>query len=83
MYKTLLNIYERRVAESEDPMVRAVLQKAERTDVQADPTLLSRNERETLKEWEMRRDKLSVLEMRVEEAVFILRDLSIVGPDEE
>ena len=54
-----------------------------RTDVQADPTLLSRNERETLKEWEMRRDKLSVLEMRVEEAVFILRDLSIVGPDEE
>lgn len=83
MYKTLYNIYQRRCAEAEDPMLRAVLQKAERTDVQADASLLSRNEREVLKEWENRRDKLTVLEMRVEEAVFILRDLSVVGSDEE
>jgi len=27
-------------------------------------------------EWEKRREKLNVLEMRVEEAVFILRDLA-------
>ena len=64
-------------------MLRAVLQKSERTDVQADPSLLSRNERDLLSEWETKRDKLSVLEMRVEEAVFILRDLSVVGFDEE
>lgn len=64
-------------------MVRAVLQKSERTDVQADTSLLSRNERQLLKEWEGRREKLRVLEMRVEEAIFILRDLSVVGSDEE
>lgn len=64
-------------------MVRAVLQKSERTDVRADTSLLSRNERQLLKEWEGRREKLRVLEMRVEEAIFILRDLSVVGSDEE
>lgn len=34
-------------------------------------------EREVLAEWERKREMLSVLEMRVEEAVFILRDLDL------
>lgn len=81
-YKTLYNIGARRRAEQEDPTVKAVLAKSERSDVREDPSLLSRVEREVLTAWEERRDKLSVLEMRVEEAVLILRDLSVASVDE-
>ncbi|KIM57099.1 hypothetical protein SCLCIDRAFT_1219780 [Scleroderma citrinum Foug A] len=76
LYKTLFNINARRQAEQEEPVVKAVLEKRERTDVAQDENLLSRREREIVIEWEKRRDKLNVLEMRVEEAVFILRDLA-------
>jgi DNA-directed RNA polymerase III subunit RPC3 len=51
------------------------LEKRERSDVSQDEGLLTRNERETLKEWELRIEKLTVLEARVEEVVFILKDL--------
>lgn len=44
-----------------------------------DEGLLTRNEREVLREWEDKREKLTVLEARVEEAVFILRDLGMVA----
>lgn len=76
LYKTLFNINARRQAEQEEPVVKAVLEKRERTDVAQDENLLSRREREIVIEWEKRREKLNVLEMRVEEAVFILRDLA-------
>ncbi|OCB84153.1 hypothetical protein A7U60_g8829 [Sanghuangporus baumii] len=76
-YKTLYNIETRRRAEKDDTAVRAVLEKSERSDVREDPSLLSRFEREVLRAWEERRDKLTILEMRVEEAVFILRDLIV------
>ena len=76
-YKTLYNIEMKRRAEKEDATVRAVLEKSERSDVREDPSLLSRHERDVLRGWEERRDKLTVLEMRVEEAVFILRDLTV------
>jgi DNA-directed RNA polymerase III subunit RPC3 len=79
LYKTLYNIGMRRQAEQEEPTVKAVLAKRARTDVAQDESLLSRMERDVLKEWEMKREKLTVLEMRVEEAVFILRDLDKVG----
>lgn len=78
LYKTLYNIEIRRRAEQEDPVVRAVLDKRERTDVSEDESLLTRNEREVLAEWEAKRERLSVLEARVEDATFILRDLSAV-----
>lgn len=52
------------------------MEKRERTDVAQDENLLSRREREIIMEWEKKREKLNVLEMRVEEAVFILRDLA-------
>jgi DNA-directed RNA polymerase III subunit RPC3 len=60
------------------------LEKRERSDVSADPeNLLTRNEREVLADWESKRERLTVLEMRVEEAVFILRDFGAVGKNEE
>lgn len=79
LYKTLYNIGARRQAEQEEPNVKAVLTKRERTDVAQDANLLTRMEREALAEWERRREMLDVLEMRVEEAVFILRDLDLGG----
>ncbi|EIW85372.1 hypothetical protein CONPUDRAFT_118168 [Coniophora puteana RWD-64-598 SS2] len=76
LYKTLFNIGLRRSAEAREPNVAAVLVKRERTDVAADEVnLLTRLEREILNSWEARRERLTILEARVEEAVFILRDL--------
>ncbi|KAI9064257.1 hypothetical protein FKP32DRAFT_1626167 [Trametes sanguinea] len=76
LYKTLYNIAARRQAEQDEPLLKAVLEKRQRSDVSQDEErLLTRNERELLAEWEKKREKLTVLEMRVEEAVFILHDL--------
>lgn len=83
LYKTLYNVGMRRQAEQEEPTVKAVLEKRARTDVAQDENLLSRMERDVLKEWETKQEKLTVLEMRVEEAVFILRDLDKVGSHED
>ncbi|KIK95845.1 hypothetical protein PAXRUDRAFT_826575 [Paxillus rubicundulus Ve08.2h10] len=83
LYKTLFNISARRHAEQEEPNVNAVLAKRERTDVAQDEKLLTRMEREVLAEWERKREMLNVLEMRVEEAVFILRDLDRGGSIDE
>ncbi|KAJ7197221.1 hypothetical protein GGX14DRAFT_668649, partial [Mycena pura] len=80
LYKTLYNIGARRQAEREEPMVKAVLEKRERSDVSQDEeALMSRMELDVLKEWEGKQEKLTVLEMRVEECVFILRDLGVFG----
>lgn len=82
LYKTLYNIGMRKRAEEEEPAVKAVLEKRERVDVSLDEGLLTRNEREVLAEWEGKRERLTVLEGRVEEAVFILRDLGPLGNDD-
>lgn len=83
LYKTLHNISTRRRVEEEEPSVRAVLEKKQRSDVSQDlERLLTRNERETLSAWEYCREKLTVAEMRVEEAVFILRTL-VVSSNED
>jgi len=79
LYKTLYNIGVRRRAEEEEPGLKAVLDKRERSDVSQDENLLTRMERDILEEWEVKKEKLTMLEMRVEEAVFILRDLSPLG----
>ena len=64
--------------------MKAVLEKRQRTDVSQDEErLLTRNERELLAQWDKKREKLTVLETRVEEAVFILRDLGIFGVNDE
>jgi len=79
LYKTLYNIGVRRRAEEKEPGLKAILDKRERTDVSQDENLLTRMERDVLKEWETKKEKLTVLETRVEEAVFILRDLGALG----
>ncbi|KDQ33723.1 hypothetical protein PLEOSDRAFT_1073903 [Pleurotus ostreatus PC15] len=83
LYKTLYNIGTRREAEQEEPNVKAVLDKMQRSDVAADNSLLSRMEQETLKEWEAKRQKLVILQMRVEEAVFIVKDLGVLGNSDD
>ena len=84
MYKTLYNIEMRRQTEAEEPTLKAVLDKRQRSDVSQDEErLLTRNEREMLTEWEKKREKLTVLAMRVDESVFILRDLGAFGIDTE
>lgn len=72
LYKTLYNINTRKQAETDDAIVKAVLEKRERSDVSQDERLLTRNEREILREWELRMEKLTVLEARVEQVVFVL-----------
>jgi DNA-directed RNA polymerase III subunit RPC3 len=74
LHKTLANILARRRAEADAPLVRAVCAKLERDDVTE--AALPRAEREVLAAWRARRDRLGVLEMRVEEAVFILQDMA-------
>jgi DNA-directed RNA polymerase III subunit RPC3 len=77
LYKTLHNISVRKQAETDEATVQAVLGKRERRDVSQDEGLLTRNEREILREWELKIEKLTVLEARVEEVVFILKDLGL------
>jgi DNA-directed RNA polymerase III subunit RPC3 len=83
LYKTLYNIGVRRTTEQEEPEIKAVLEKRERTDVSSDEDkFLTRLEKETIEEWEKKREMLTILEARVEEAVFILRDLGALGKEE-
>ncbi|KAJ2931355.1 hypothetical protein H1R20_g5712, partial [Candolleomyces eurysporus] len=82
-FKTLHNISARRRADREVGEVKAVLDKCARTDVQQDESLLTRMEREVLKDWREREQKLTVLEGRVEELVFILRDLAVYGNSDD
>jgi len=70
----------RRRAESESTDVAAVLEKRQRSDVSQDENLLTRLEREVLKEWEAKQERLAVLEIRVEEIIYLLKDL---GRDNE
>lgn len=72
----------RRRAEVEAADVKAVLEKRERSDISEDESLLSRLERSILTEWETKQEKLAVLEMRVEETVFVLKDLGVLGIDD-
>ncbi|KIM32168.1 hypothetical protein M408DRAFT_326822 [Serendipita vermifera MAFF 305830] len=76
--KTMANILERKAAESErNPMLRTLLETRERTDVAEDETLLSAGDKKLLERWEEKMMKLAALEARVEEAIFILRDLPL------
>ena len=83
LYKTLFNISVRKQAEEEESTLKLVLEKCQRSDVQQDASLLTRVEREVLQGWTEKRNKLSVLEMRVEEVVFILRDLGLLSNEED
>lgn len=83
-YKILCNLEVRRQTEAEEPLVKAVLEKSQRSDVSQDvERLLTRNEREELADWEKRRDELTLVEMRVEEMVFLLKTLGNAVVDDE
>ena len=58
-------------------MVKAVMEKRERSDVKLDESLLSSLDRDIIEAWEQKEERLTVLEMRVEESVFVLRDLKV------
>jgi hypothetical protein len=83
LYKTLYNIITRRQTEQDAADVRAVLEKRERSDVSQDESLLSRLERDILAEWSTKQERLAVLEMRVEETVFLLKDLGVLGINDD
>ncbi|KAJ3478699.1 hypothetical protein NLI96_g9580 [Meripilus lineatus] len=84
LYKALYNIASRKQSEEEEPSVKAVLEKRQRSDVSQDEErFLTRNEREILAQWEKKREKLTVLEARIEEAVFIIRDFGPIGVDDD
>ncbi|KAF8753306.1 RNA polymerase III subunit RPC82 [Rhizoctonia solani] len=80
LHGTLANIVERLDVEKE--RVQSILDKRDRSDIAGDESRLNRGEREDLKEWEMKRDKLLVLTHRVEEAAFVLGVLpSVFDPE--
>lgn len=83
LYKTLYNIITRRQTEQDAQDVRAVLEKRERSDVSQDESLLSRLERDILADWGTKQERLAVLEMRVEETVFLLKDLGVLGINDD
>jgi len=79
VYKSMYNIGMRRQAEQDAADVKAVLEKRGRSDVSQDESLLSKLERGILEEWEIKRDRLTILEMRTDETIFILKDLGVLG----
>ena len=51
------------------------MDKRDRSDVNGDERLLGRAEIDALREWENKQERLNVLLLRVEENVFIMRDM--------
>jgi DNA-directed RNA polymerase III subunit RPC3 len=79
LIKTMANILERKAAESErNPMLRTLLETRERTDVAADESLLSVADKKMLERWEEKMVRLTALETRIDEAIFVLRDLPLM-----
>ncbi|QRV90096.1 DNA-directed RNA polymerase III subunit C3 [Ceratobasidium sp. AG-Ba] len=76
LHSTLGNCVERVCVEQQ--RVQSILDKRDRSDVAGDEGRLDRGEREDLRDWEAKRDKLMVLIHRVEEAAFVLGVLPAV-----
>jgi DNA-directed RNA polymerase III subunit RPC3 len=72
----------RRQTEREDLSLKVVLDKQERSDVVEDASLLTNLDMDILSGWQQKQEKLSILEMRVEESVFVLRDFGNTGTDD-
>ncbi|KAG8756021.1 RNA polymerase III subunit C82 [Serendipita sp. 396] len=78
LLKTMANIMERKAAESEMPVLKTLLEARNRTDVAEDESLLTIPEKQLLQRWEEKMMKFNVLETRVDEAIFILRELPLL-----
>ncbi|KAG8724127.1 RNA polymerase III subunit C82 [Ceratobasidium sp. 395] len=76
LHSTLANCVERLSVEQQ--RVQSILDKRDRSDIAGDEGRLDRGEREDLREWESKKDKLMVLIHRVEEAAFVLGVLPAV-----
>ncbi|EJD53249.1 hypothetical protein AURDEDRAFT_180799 [Auricularia subglabra TFB-10046 SS5] len=75
LYKTLFNIQMRKRAEEEDnALIRGILDKCERGGLR-DESQLTRPEREMLADWQEKRRRLTVLETRILQSVFVLKEL--------
>ncbi|KAH7107752.1 RNA polymerase III subunit RPC82-domain-containing protein [Auriculariales sp. MPI-PUGE-AT-0066] len=77
MYKTLYNVQHRKRSEGEDHIIiRSVLEKMERGGTfSTDDSQLTRTERELLAELHDKRRRLTVLQMRIMQSVFVLKNL--------
>ncbi len=78
--KTLFNVLARKEGEASSPLIRGLLEKCSREDVANDESLLSHTEKALLQTWQSTRDRLSVLANRLDEALFVLRDLRVHSP---
>ena len=80
LYKTLFNIQHRKRSEAESSvMVQSVLEKLERGG--HDDSQLTRTEREFLADLSDKRQRLTVLELRVLQSVFVLKELGGMDVD--
>lgn len=82
LYRTLGNILVRQHTERE--RVQRLLDKHERTDVQANiDQYMTRDERAVLEGYFTKRERLNVLASRIDESVFVFRDLAKNGFSED
>lgn len=62
-------------SESSTSTISALLEKRERSDVRGrEEELMTRDEREALREFERKKERLRVLMSRVDDSVFVLKD---------
>ncbi|GAA5949404.1 hypothetical protein JCM21900_004051 [Sporobolomyces salmonicolor] len=71
-YKALANIQAQRVRQLD--LHRGLIEKRERSDVRADPSLLSKRDREGIAALDQTLEALAVAEMRIDEQLFVLRE---------
>ncbi|CEQ40776.1 SPOSA6832_02433 [Sporobolomyces salmonicolor] len=71
-YKALANVQAQRVRQLD--LHRGLIEKRERSDVRADPSLLSKRDREGIAALDQTLEALAVAEMRIDEQLFVLRE---------
>ncbi|GAA5898808.1 hypothetical protein JCM5296_005613 [Sporobolomyces johnsonii] len=71
-YKALANVQAQRIRQLE--LHRGLVEKRERSDVRADPGLLTKRDREGIAELDQALEALAVAEMRIDEQLFVLRE---------
>ncbi|GAA5887165.1 hypothetical protein JCM6882_009470 [Rhodosporidiobolus microsporus] len=72
-YKALANVQSQRQVQVEKR--RALIEKRERTDVRENEELLTKRDREMLQELDQTLEALSVAEQRIDEQLFVLREM--------
>lgn len=72
-YKALANVQAQKAFQLE--LKKALVHKRDRTDVRADASLLSKADKEALKELDKKMEALTVAEMRIDKQVFVLAEL--------